>query len=273
MGMDLRSGRGWAGVLLVPALWSAARASGMPLPRDFRDCRDNGDCVAVAEDCCPADSTAGRTAIARKRLAEYRVLMSSACADVTALKGTCAPASKRRLAHESSLRPSCQFHRCCLIEDLPIDEEVRKDLAAQDSGDAAWLEGLRRSAVMIKDIESRLAAPGLKDRERARLKKKRAALLSDLDRASAANETNYLAQLYLGQVFLGISEDERALACASRSAAMAPKDARTLVLKGLALHKLGRNDAAAQAAKEALRLDPEDRAAQDLTRLTSGPGP
>ncbi|MBI5883696.1 MAG: hypothetical protein HZB91_11405 [Elusimicrobia bacterium] len=258
-----------AGLLLLLAASRAEAASGIQVPLEFRDCRDDTDCVAVAEDCCPAGTPRSRAALNRHRLAEYGVFLTSACASGT----VCRPVSTRRRSHEARLRPSCENRRCCLVEEPPMDDGTWKDLADQERRDRAWLEGLRASAMAIKEADRALAGKALSKRRKASLKKRRQELLARLDAAAQANMANYLAQTYLGQVFLSIDETERALACASRAAEMAPKDSRTIVLRGLARYKLGHRAAAAADAREALKLDPGDKAALDLQTMTSGPHP
>ncbi|MBI5622808.1 MAG: hypothetical protein HY924_03415 [Elusimicrobia bacterium] len=263
---ERRSRHGWVLTLLASA-WPSWASAGLSIPAEWRTCRSDADCAAVFDDCCPAGAPQSRTAVNRSRLQELEVLKSSACAEGSA----CRPISGRRHAWEAGLKPSCQSRRCCLVEDLPL--EPREQAREQEQRDTAWLEDLRTTAVAVKDADRALAGPGLSARRKASLKGRRRELLARLDAAAKANASNYLAQTYLGQVFLGIAENGRALSCATRALEMAPRESRALVLRGLANHRLGRRDAAAADVREALKLDPGDKAALDLQAMISGPRP
>ncbi|MFA6317126.1 MAG: tetratricopeptide repeat protein [Elusimicrobiota bacterium] len=262
---------GWLGgpLALLLAAGPSWAGPGLPIPGEWRACREDRDCIAVAEDCCPPGARGGRAAINRERRSEYEVVRASACASGAA----CRPISTRRQDWEAGLKPSCRSAKCCLIEGLPLDQWAQEDIREQEKRDTAWLEGLRKSAIGFREADAELAKPGLSPRKEAKLKARRLDHLTELDKAARANATNYLAQFYLGQVFLSVGEHRRALACAAKSAELAPRDARTIVLRGLAYWKLGRRAEAAADAKEALRLDPGFKPALDLQAMTSGPHP
>ncbi|MBI5210110.1 MAG: hypothetical protein HY927_09085 [Elusimicrobia bacterium] len=254
--------RAWPAVALLAAS-TAARAGLVAVPEHFRACNDDRDCVAVQEGCCPCGASGKRTAINAGRVPEYRRLLESACAAA----GVCARTRGRDFSCEASVRPSCEAGRCCLLEDLPVGESARKDLLEEYKKGAAWLEGLRGSAVEIRRLDDRLAEPGLGAKEKRGLKRARGKLLGELDASAKANAWNYEAQIYLAQVFLSVGENKRALLAASMAADMAPRDHRSFTLRGMARHKLGDEKAAARDAREALKLRPDDKAAQDLLRL------